>query len=332
MQSIDIVGLGNALVDVLAHIEDDFLIQHRVQKGSMRLINKTEADSLWQSMKSPKVVSGGSAANTIVGASMLGLKTAFIGKVANDTLGELFINDLRANGIACPTLPQQGGEGTGRSLILVTPDGERTMNTYLGAAQNLKPSDVDEKTIEASQIVYLEGYLWDPEHAKAAFKKAADIAHAKGRMVALTLSDTFCVDRWRDEFLNLMQSGAVDLVFCNQSELHSLYQTSSTQSALDALKNDTKQAVITFSQEGCMVLHNKEISSFPAIQDVNVVDTTGAGDLFAAGFMAGMIKNRAASESAQMGAILAAEIISHTGARAERNLQAYIAEAGLQLS
>src|SRR5438270_4487611 len=234
----DVLGIGNAIVDVIARAEDDFLVKHAMNKGTMTLIDEPRAEAIYASMGPAIEISGGSGANTIAGVASFGAHAAFIGKVKNDTLGKAFTHDIRAAGVAFTTPPAADGPSTARCYVLVTPDGERTMNTYLGAAQNLTPADIDEKDIAAAGITYLEGYLWDPPHAKEAFRKAASIAHGAGRKVALTLSDAFCVDRYRDEFLQLMRSGAVDLIFANEHELNSLYQTADFDTAVKALRND----------------------------------------------------------------------------------------------
>ena len=235
-------------------------------------------------------MSGGSAANTIVGIASLGARAAYVGKVRDDQIGRLYTHDIRAAGVAFETKPASGGPATGCSYILVTPDGERTMNTYLGAAQELTPDDIDAALVAASAIVYLEGYLWDPKSAKEAFVKASTIAHDAGRQVALTLSDSFCVDRYRDEFLDLMRKGTVDLIFANEAELHSLYQTSDFDTALKQLRSDTKLGVVTRSEKGCVVASKDGVIAVPAFPVDKIVDTTGAGDLFAAGFLFGLVR------------------------------------------
>src|SRR5215207_5631762 len=241
----DVLGIGNAIVDVIARAEDDFLLRHGMNKGGMALIDEARAHAIYDAMGPAVEISGGSAANTIVGLASLGARTAFLGKVRDDQLGRVFAHDIRAAGVDFRTAPATDGPATARCYILVTPDGERTMNTYLGAAQNLHPADVDTDTVVAAAITYLEGYLWDPRNAKDAFRKAAEAAHAAGRMVALTLSDSFCVDRWREEFLDLMRAGIIDLIFANESELRSLYQTADFDSAVAALRQDARRAVVT---------------------------------------------------------------------------------------
>jgi sugar/nucleoside kinase (ribokinase family) len=325
----DVLGLGNAIVDVIARAEEDFLFGQGMQKGAMALIDEARAQSIYDAMGPAIEMSGGSAANTIVGVASLGGRAAFIGKVKDDNLGQVFAHDIRAAQIDFTTVPAFDGPSTARCYILVTPDGERTMNTYLGAAQDLHPNDIDADTVESAAITYLEGYLWDPQHAKDAFLKAAKIAHGAGRLVALTLSDAFCVDRWRDEFLHLMRRGDVDLVFANESELHALYQTADFDSALASLRDDVRLAVVTRSEKGCVVVDAKKTESVAAFPVERVVDTTGAGDLFAAGFLFGLARGADRRRCAQIGALAAAEIISHIGARPEVSLKALAQEHGL---
>jgi sugar/nucleoside kinase (ribokinase family) len=273
--------------------------------------------------------SGGSAANTIVGLSSLGSRSAFIGKVKDDVLGRAFTHDIRAAGVAFTTPPAAAGPSTARCYVLVTPDGERTMNTYLGAAQDLHPADIDADLVAASAILYLEGYLWDPKNAKDAFLKAAAIAHEAKRSVALTLSDAFCVDRWRAEFLQLMRSHTVDLIFANEGELHSLYQTADFDSAVNALRADVTTAVVTRSEKGCLVIGPDGIEAVSAFPVERVVDTTGAGDLFAAGFLSGVARGADDRTCGRLGALAAAEVIQHLGARPERSLRDLASENGL---
>src|SRR6476469_4421004 len=241
----DVLGIGNAIFDVLVRTDEGFLAAHGMTKGGMALIDEARATAIYADMGPATEMSGGSAANTIVGVANLGARAAYVGKVKNDQIGRLYTHDIRAAGVAFETKAAAGGPATGCSYILVTPDGERTMNTYLGAAQELMPPDIDAAQIAASSIIYLEGYLWDPKSAKEAFVKAATIAHGAGRQVALTLSDAFCVGRYRDEFLDLMRKGTVDLIFTNESELHSLYQTADFDTALKQLRTDAKLAVVT---------------------------------------------------------------------------------------
>src|SRR5437588_5249631 len=254
----DVLGIGNAIVDVIARTHDAFLARQKVRKGTMQLVAETQAAGIYDAMGPAVEVSGGSAANTIVGVASLGARAAFIGKVKDDELGRVFAHDIRAAGVTFATPPASDGPSTARCYVLVTPDGERTMNTYLGAAQDLHPNDIDSDAVAAAQIVYLEGYLWDPPHAKEAFLKAAKIAHDAERDVALTLSDAFCVDRYRAEFLDLIRTGTVDLVFANERELHSLYLTADFDAAVSALRNDARLAVITRSEKGCLVITREE--------------------------------------------------------------------------
>ena len=327
----DVLGIGNAIVDVIARTEDDFLIGHNMRKGSMQLIDEAQAARIYDAMGPAVEVSGGSAANTIVGAAGLGVRAAFIGKVKDDELGRVFAHDIRAAGVSFATPPASAGPSTARCYVLVTPDGERTMNTYLGAAQDLHPNDIDADTVAVAQIVYLEGYLWDPPHAKEAFIKAAKIAHDAERDVALTLSDAFCVDRYRAEFLDLIRTGTVDLVFANERELHSLYLTADFDAAVSALRNDARAAVVTRSGRGCVVITREETDAVPAYPVERVVDATGAGDLFAAGFLVGVARGADYRTAARLGALAAAEVIQHLGARPEASLKDLARENGFDV-
>jgi adenosine kinase len=325
----DVLGLGNAIVDVIARAEEDFLLKQGMRKGTMALIDEARAGAIYDAMGPAVETSGGSAANTIVGLSSLGARSAFVGKVKDDVLGRAFSHDIRAAGVAFATPPATDGPSTGRCYVLVTPDGERTMNTFLGAAQDLHPADIDADMVAASTVTYLEGYLWDPKNAKEAFLKAAQIAHQADRKVALTLSDAFCVDRWRDEFLQLMRSHTVDLVFANEAELHSLYQTSDFDAAVAGLRGDIDVAVITRSEKGCLVVGPEGIEAVPAFPVDRVVDTTGAGDLFAAGFLCGLARGADDRTCGRLGALAAAEVIQHLGARPETALLALARENGI---
>jgi len=327
----DVLGIGNAIVDVIARTQDDFLIAHRMRKGAMALIDEGGAARLYEAMGPALEISGGSAANTTVGVASLGARAAFVGKVRDDTLGRVFAHDIRAAGVSFTTPPAADGPSTGRCYVLVTPDGERTMNTFLGAAQDLHPDDIDPEAIAAASIVYLEGYLWDPPHAKEAFLKAAKIAHEASRAVALTLSDAFCVDRYRAEFLELIRNGTVDLVFANERELQSLYETGDFNAAVGGLRNDARVAVVTRSEKGCLVITREETDAVAACPVERVVDATGAGDLFAAGFLAGMARGADHRTSARLGALVAAEIISHLGARPETSLRDLARENGFEV-
>jgi sugar/nucleoside kinase (ribokinase family) len=325
----DVLGIGNAIVDIISRAEDDFLLRHEMRKGGMALIDEDRADAIYDAMGPAVEMSGGSAANTIVGVANLGARAAYVGKVKDDQIGRLYSHDIRAAHVAFETKPATAGPATGCSYILVTPDGERTMNTYLGAAQDLMPGDIDPAQVAASAMVYLEGYLWDPKNAKEAFIKASTIAHDAGREVALTLSDSFCVDRYRGEFLELMRSGTVDLIFANEAELHSLYQTSDFDTALKQLARDVKLGVVTRSEKGCVVAAGDAITAVPAFRVDRLVDTTGAGDLFAAGFLFGLVRGAGHENAGRLGALAAAEVIQHVGARPRTSLKALAQANGL---
>ena len=325
----DVLGIGNAIFDVLVRTDEKFLAEHGMTKGGMALIDEARAASIYRDMGPATEMSGGSAANTIVGIASLGARAAYVGKVKDDQIGKLYTHDIRAAGVAYETGPAADGPATGCSYILVTGDGERTMNTYLGAAQDLTVADIDPAQIEASRVLYLEGYLWDPKNAKEAFVKAATIAHGAGRQVALTLSDAFCVDRYRDEFLELMRKGTVDLIFANESELHSLYQTADFDTALKQLRADAKLGVVTRSEKGCVVASKDGVVAAPAFPIKELVDTTGAGDLFAAGFLFGLVRNAGHENAGRLGALAAAEVIQHIGARPLVSLKELAQQNGL---
>jgi sugar/nucleoside kinase (ribokinase family) len=325
----DVLALGNAIVDVIARTDEAFLIGHDLTKGAMMLIDERRAETLYDAMGPATVISGGSAANTAVGVASLGGRAAYIGKVKADDLGRHFAHDIRAVGVTFPTAPATDGPATARSFILVTPDGERTMNTYLGACTGLGPADIDEATIAGAAILYMEGYLWDPPAAKEAFRTAARISHAAGRQVALTLSDSFCVDRWRPEFLELMRGQAVDILFANEHELKSLYETADFDTAVAALREEGVLGVVTRSEAGCLVVTREETHAVDAVPIERLVDTTGAGDLFAAGFLFGLARNLEPVTCARLGGLAAAEVIQHIGARPETSLADLARETGL---
>ncbi|WP_311276419.1 adenosine kinase [Methylobacterium sp. WCS2018Hpa-22] len=332
---LDLLVLGNAIVDLIARTDDGFLEQQGVPKGAMQLIDEDRAESLFSVMGPATIVSGGSGANTAVGAALLGAKTGFIGKVRDDELGGLFAHDLKATGVSFTVPAALEGPATARCFILVTPDGERTMNTYLGACQGLSPADVDEATVASARTVYLEGYLWDPPAAKEAFRKAAKIAHNAGNAVALTLSDAFCVGRYREEFLGLIRDGSIDILFANIGELKSLYETDNEEAAIKALRDERNQrgmhllGLVTRSAEGAIVVKGGEIRAIEAAPVTELVDTTGAGDLFAAGFLAGHARGLDNVSSARLGALAAAEVIQHIGARPQHDLVALAKARGL---
>ena len=313
-QAQDVVGLGNAIVDVIAHAEDACLAAEGMAKGAMTLIEAERAETLYARMGPGVESSGGSAANTMAGIASLGGRAAFIGKVKDDQLGAIFAHDIRAAGVAFRTRPARGGAPTARCLIFVTPDAQRTMNTYLGASVELGPEDVDEALIAAAQVTYLEGYLWDRPRAKDAFRKAARIAHEAGRQVALTLSDPFCVERHRAEFQELVR-GPVDILFANEAEIRALWQVRDFDAALAATRGLVQIAALTRSEKGSVVIKGGETHAVPAAPVARVVDTTGAGDLYAAGFLHGFTHGADLAECGRIGALAAAEVITHTGAR-----------------
>src|SRR5450631_4385488 len=325
----DVLGIGNAIFDVLVRTDEGFLVRHGMTKGGMALIDEGRAAAIYRDMGPATEMSGGSAANTIVGIANLGARAAYVGKVKDDQIGRLYAHDIRAAGVAFETKAAVDGPATGCCYILVPPDGERTTNTYLGAAQQLTPADIDAAEIAASRLIYLEGYLWDPKNAKEAFVKASRIAHESGREVALTLSDSFCVDRYRDEFLELMRNGTVDIVFANEAELHSLYQTSDFDTALTQLRQDTSLGIVTRSEKGCVVASGEGVIAVPAHPIEAMVDTTGAGDLFAAGFLFGLVRGAGHENAGRLGALAAAEVIQHIGARPQTSLKELAKANGL---
>ncbi|MCA0406648.1 MAG: adenosine kinase [Proteobacteria bacterium] len=312
---LDILALGNAIVDVIARAQDDFLVRQGVAKGSMTLIDEAQAEKLYAAMGPATIVSGGSAANTVVGAASFGARCGFVGRIKNDAVGDVFAHDIVKSGVAFGTAAATDGPATARSFILVTPDGERTMNTYLGACQNLSEADVDPATVARAKVTYLEGYLWDPPAAKAAFRKAAELAHAAGREVALTLSDTFCVDRYRGEFRELIRTGAVDLVFANEHELKSLYETADFDTALDGLRTEAKRAAVTRSEKGAVIIEGSLTMAVPATPIETLVDATGAGDAYAAGFLFGYTAGMGYEKAGRLGALAASHVIQKIGAR-----------------
>jgi len=318
---IDVLAIGNALVDVIVTADPAFLTGNAIPKGSMRLIAADEAERLYALMGADtREVSGGSAANTVVGVAAMGGKPQFFGRVADDQLGQIFAHDIRAAGVAFDSAPVADGPPTGRCLIVVTPDGDRTMSTYLGACQELTEADIDEAAVRAAAVLYLEGYLWDPAAPRAAMKKAIRIAREAGRKVAFTLSDVFCVEGHRADFIGLLD-GHVDMMFGNENEVRALYQTQNLDEAMAELGKHATIAVVTRSEHGAVVLTDGARHVVPACPPAQLLDTTGAGDLFAAGFLGGFVAGRSLPDCARQGAIAAAEIISHYGARPERDLK-----------
>lgn len=325
--SLDIVAIGNAIVDVIAQADDAFIASEGLSKGSMQLLFTTEeAEALYAKMGPGVEASGGSAANTIAGIAALGGKTGFIGQVADDELGDVFRHDITALGVKFDTPSRSGEPASARCLILVTPDGERTMNTFLGASQHLPPAVVDTDLIESGAILYLEGYLWDPEEPRAAMDKAIDIAHAAGRRVAFTLSDGFCVDRHRDGFRELLDNGRIDILFANEDEIKSLNETQDFEAAVAATAAKTPILVVTRSEKGAIAVKDGERFSVTAEPIDKMVDATGAGDQFAAGFLAGQAEGRSIEDSLTMGAVCAAEVIQHYGPRPEADIRALVAK------
>ena len=327
---LDVLGIGNAVVDVLVRSDNDFLSRHGMIKGTMRLIDAEQAERLYRAMGPGVEISGGSAANTIAGIASLGGKAGFIGVVQNDQLGEVFRHDIVSLGVHYPTPARDAGDPTARCLVLVTPDGQRTMNTYLGASQLLGPEDVDEAAVKRAQITYLEGYLFDPPAAKEAFYKAARIAHENGGKVALTLSDPFCVERHREEF-HVFVRDEVDILFANEAEIGALYETSSFEQACAAVRPLAPIAALTRSENGSVIVAGEETHVVPAEPVSYVVDTTGAGDLYASGFLHGLSRGQPLADCARLGTLAAAEVISHIGARPEANLAHLAKVRGLKI-
>jgi sugar/nucleoside kinase (ribokinase family) len=321
--AFDVLGIGNAIVDVISRADDEFLGRHGLVKGSMMLIDEARAETLYGAMGPGIEVSGGSCGNTMAGIASFGGKGAYVGKVRDDQLGAVFGHDLRALGVSFETASATSGPATARCLILVTPDAQRTMNTYLGACTGLSSSDIDTARVGAAQVTYVEGYLWDAPAAKQAVLKAFDAAHAHGRLVSITLSDAFCVHRYREEFRELVRD-KVDILFGNEAEIKSLYQVETFGQAMEAARQEAKIAVLTRSEKGSIVLKGSETHTVSAAPVAKVVDTTGAGDLFAAGFLFGYTHGKPLAECARLGGIAAAEVISHVGARPERALRELI--------
>jgi sugar/nucleoside kinase (ribokinase family) len=327
---IDVVGIGNAIVDVLARTDDAFLTAQGLVKGTMALIDAGRAESLYGQMSSGIEMSGGSVANTIAGIASLGGSGAYIGKIGDDQLGRVFAHDLRSIGVRFATTASAKGPATARCLILVTADAQRTMNTYLGACIELGPEDIDASLLEAAQVTYLEGYLFDPPRAKAAFRQAADIAHKSGRKVSLSLSDPFCVERHRADFRALVHHH-IDILFANEIEICSLYETKDFATAVAAVRGECDIAVLTRSAQGSVIVTKAEQVSVAAAPVARVVDTTGAGDLYAAGFLYGLTHGMALPACGKLGSLCAAEIIGHFGARPETSLKELAKKAAIPI-
>lgn len=329
MTTHDVLTIGNAIVDIIARTDDDFLVANHIIKGAMNLIDAERAELLYSRMGPAIEASGGSAGNTAAGIASLGGKAAYTGKVSDDHLGRIFQHDIRAQGVAFDTSPLEGTPPTARSMIFVTPDGERSMNTYLGACVELRPSDIEEDKVAGSQITYFEGYLWDPPLAKDAIRLAAAIAHKHGRKMAMTLSDSFCVDRYRAEFLDLMRSKTVDIVFANEHELKALYQTADFDTALGLLRGDCELAAVTLSEKGSVIARGHETAVIKPVPVETVVDTTGAGDLYAAGVLFGLTQGKPLAVCGQLGSMAASICISQIGPRPQQNLNDAARQLGI---
>lgn len=329
MSKFDVLCIGNAIVDIIARSEDSFLTENNIIKGAMNLIDADRAKLLYERMGPAIEASGGSAGNTAAGIASFGSRAAFFGKVADDQLGAIYTHDIRAQGVYFQTKPLENEPPTARSMIFVTPDGERSMNTYLGACVELGPDDVEEDVVASSSITYFEGYLWDPPHAKEAIRKTARIAHAHGKRTSITLSDSFCVNRYRAEFLELMRSGTVDIVFANSDELAALYETDDFDAACLQIAKDCSIAAVTRSEKGSVILKGDERVEIAAIPVSEVVDTTGAGDLYAAGFLHGLAQGRPLDACGQLGSLAAGLVIQQIGPRPQLSLSEAAKEYGL---
>ena len=325
----DVLCIGNAIVDIIARCDEKFLADNAIIKGAMNLIDAERAELLYSHMGPALEASGGSAGNTAAGIASFGGRAAFFGKVAKDQLGDIYYHDIRAQGVAFDTQPLDGPPPTARSMIFVTPDGERSMNTYLGACVELGPEDVEADKAAGARVTYFEGYLWDPPRAKEAIRMTAQLAHAAGREVSMTLSDPFCVDRYRDEFLDLMRSGTVDIVFANESELKALYQTSSFEAGLEQIRRDCRLAAVTRSEKGSVIVRGDETVQVDAIAIRELVDTTGAGDLYAAGFLHGYTTGHDLGACGKLGSLAAGLVIQQIGPRPRENLHEAAQAAGL---
>ncbi len=321
-KTMDVLAIGNAIVDVITDSNDAFLSSLGMAKGSMRLIDAGEAERLYAAMGPGREASGGSAANTVAGLAALGLRTAFVGQLGDDDLGKIFAHDIRSLGVDFRTPPSADAGATARCLILVTPDAQRTMNTFLGAAQHLDKSAIEPGAIAAARIIYLEGYLWDPEQPRAAMEAAIDFARSAGTKVAFTLSDGFVVERHRNDFLRLIDEGKIDILFANEQEFLHLAEGTELISAIDDFAKKVPILVVTRSEHGALACRGEERAHVPAEPIEKLVDTTGAGDLFAAGFLAGQARGRSLEDSLRLGAIAASEVIQHYGARPELDLAA----------
>ncbi|MBL0375138.1 adenosine kinase [Rhizobium sp. KVB221] len=328
MKEFDVLTIGNAIVDIIARCEEDFLVDNNIAKGAMNLIDAERAELLYSRMGPAIEASGGSAGNTAAGVASFGGIGAYFGKVSSDQLGSIFSHDMTAQGVHFATKPLTGFPPTARSMIFVTPDGERSMNTYLGACVELGIEDVEPAVVAASKVTYFEGYLWDPPRAKEAIRECARISHENGRKMSMTLSDSFCVDRYREEFLELMRSKTVDIVFANKQEAMALYQTSDFNTALDLIAEDCRLAVVTMSEEGSIILSEGRRIPVKPLQVDRVVDTTGAGDLYAAGFLFGYTHGFELADCGRLGSLAAGLVIQQIGPRVQESLKQAAIEAG----
>jgi len=329
MSQYDVLCIGNAIVDIIAHSDEAFLVDNGIVKGAMNLIDADRATLLYERMGPAIEASGGSAGNTAAGVASFGGRAAYFGKVSSDTLGGIYTHDIRAQGVAFDTRPLAGEPPTARSMIFVTPDGERSMNTYLGACVELGPEDVEPEKAAGAKVTYFEGYLWDPPRAKEAIRMTARIAHEAGREVSMTLSDSFCVDRYRDEFLELMRSGTVDIVFANSHEIKSLYQTSSFEDALAQIRKDCRIAAVTRSEKGSVIVRGDETFVVKPTEIAELVDTTGAGDLYASGFLHGYTNGLDLATCGDLGSLAAGLVIQQIGPRPRQNLLDEARKVGL---
>lgn len=322
-QKYDVLGIGNAIVDVLVNVDDAFLATHEIPKSSMQLVDEETSERLYNQLGQAIECSGGSAANSIAGLASLGSRAAYIGKTKNDQLGHVFDHDIKSLGIEFTTPKDDSGVSTARCLVMVTPDAERTMCTYLGACVNLTENDIDPDLVNAATVTYMEGYLWDPEQAKQAFRKAMTLAHQAGRKTSISLSDSFCVARHRDEFLHLTEH-EIDILFANEEELLMLYGTDDLSEALKAVQSHCEIAAITRGAKGCTIASAEEIIDIAGHKVNNLIDTTGAGDLFAAGFLHGYTQEKDLRTCGRMGNLIASEVITHMGARPDTDLKQYL--------
>lgn len=322
----DVIAIGNAVVDVIAACQEELIDELQMSRGGMTLIDEARADELYEAMPPAREVSGGSAANTLAGLATLGLQCAFIGQVADDQLGKVFRHDMRATGIDFDTPSRDGEPATGRVLIFVTPDGERTMNTFLGAGQFLPAAALDEELIASGAILYLEGYLWDPEEPRRAMRRAIEVARAAGRKVAFTASESFVIERHGDDFRAMIADGMIDILFVNETELATLSGEDDFEAGVAAVSAEVPVLVATRSEKGAIAIADGKRAEVEAVPVARVVDTTGAGDQFAAGFLSGYVKGEPLERCLQRGAICASEVISHYGPRPEADMQTLMGE------